>query len=357
MKYERPEYLAEGIKVTEFGSAFFGDTVLKVPVFDRPISIRENFKRAYKRENPVWVPNALTDGYVGMLAQLNGMPDADWSRNDRYGWTDWFGAQWTYVPEAGGPMLTPGTQFLDDITNWKTGVKFPDLDLYDWETNCKKFMDAYDGEKVIAVNIGLGCTERLVSLLGGYTEAMLAMAIEPETVREFLEAFVDWEITVVDKVLEYVPVDMITYHDDWGTERDTFFSEKMMEEIVFEPTKRLFGHIKSKGVCVELHSCGHIARFIPYMIEMGVDLMQIQTRCNDIAAYKVKYGDKIGFDLSAMPEGDVTADKMIQAVRELVDNMGAGGGLYAGVFSGDPEVLWHGTSELYYYSREKYERE
>ena len=64
-----------------------------------------------------------------------------------------------------------------------------------------------------------------------------------EAVRDFLEAFVDYKSGLVDKLCEYLPIDFITYHDDWGTERDTFFGESMMESMVLEPTKRMFGHI------------------------------------------------------------------------------------------------------------------
>ena len=356
MKYERPAFGAEGVPSVEFKPAFASGT-MRVPEFDRPISIRENFRRAWQRKDPYWVPNAMTDVRSEMLANLNGMPEADWSRTERYDWVDWFGVEWTFVPEAGGPMLKIGTQYLDDILNWETGVHFPKLDDYDFEGYCKRFLETYDRDKVLQVNIGMGCTERLVSLLGGYSEAMVAMALEPEAVCAFLDVFADFEIAMVDRLCQYLPIEMMTYHDDWGTERDTFFSERMMEEIVFPPTKRIFDHIKSKGICLELHSCGHIERFVPYMIQLGVDLLQIQPRANDIAAYKKKWGDQIGFDLFVTPEPGCGKDGVIRAVRELVDTYGAGGGLYSSVFSNDPETLWYGASELFYYSREKYDAE
>ncbi|NLO48541.1 MAG: hypothetical protein GX111_09535 [Clostridiales bacterium] len=355
MKYARHEYLAPGVKTTDY-KMMFGSGSIKVPVPDRPISIRENFKRAYKHQNPIWVPNSMTDITSEMIANLTGAGEADWSRKDRYDWQDWFGVDWTFVPEAGGPMLKVGTQYLDDIVNWETGVKFPNLDDYDIETRCKKFMETFDKEKILHVNIGLGCTERLVALMGGYTEAMIALAMEPEAVRDFLFAFVDFEIKVVDKLCQYLPIDMITYHDDWGTERDTFFGEKMMEDIVFDPTKKLFDHIKSKDICIELHSCGHIERFVPYMIKLGVDFLQIQARANDIPAFKKKWGDKIGFDLYAVPEGN-TKEDVIKAVHDYVDTYAAGGGLFGSVMTHDPELVWTGIMELYCYSREKYDAE
>jgi len=354
MKYTRPEFNDPSVPVIEVPG--FGG-VSRFPQYERPISIRENLVRAYTRNNPMWVPNRSVEVDAPMFQTLNGMPEADFSSKVRYDWVDWYGVDWTFVPEAGGPMLKTGTQFMDDILDWEKKVKFPVLDDYDWEGLCAKFMEKHDPEKPVQVDIGLGATERLVSLLGGYTDAMLAMAEEPEAVRDLLEAFADWEISVIDRLMKNIPLDVVLYHDDWGTERDTFFSEKMMEEIVFEPTKRIFQHVKKNNMCMELHSCGHIERFIPYMIDMGVDLLQIQARCNDIASYKEKYGDKIGFDLMVMPKPGDTKEDVVQQVRELIDTYGAGGGLYSTVFSRDPELVWYASNELYYYSREKYEAE
>lgn len=355
MKYERPAYLAEGIKTTDY-RLMFSDNIVKLPVPEHPISVRENFRRAYKRQNPLWIPNSRTDFTAVMIAGLTGAGEADWSRKDRYDWQDWFGVEWTYVPEAGGPMLKPGTQYLDDILNWEKGVKFPDLGDYDIEGLCKKFMETYDKEKILHVNIGLGCTERLVALLGGYTEAMVALALEPEAVGDFLNAFVDFEIKTVDKLIEYIPIDMITYHDDWGTERDTFFGEKMMEDIVFNPTKKLFGYINSKGICLEHHCCGNIKRFLPYMAQLGADFLQIQARANNIPLFKKEWGDKLGFNVNVTPD-TADAQSVIKSVRDMVDTYAAGGGVYGTVVASDPEAVWTGIMELYYYSREFYDAE
>ncbi|MCQ2530542.1 MAG: hypothetical protein MJ086_04720 [Lachnospiraceae bacterium] len=358
MKYERPKYLDPSIKTYFRKSAFSKAGGFTVPnITDRPISIRENFRRAMMHENPAWVPNSTTDFNFAMLTVVTGMPEADWTWTERTEYKDWFGVEWMYVPEAGGPMLKPNTQFLDDITDWKEKVKFPNLDEYDIEGCCKKWLETCDPEKVYHVNIGQGCTERLVALRGGYTDAMCDMALEPEAVREFLEAFVDWEIQLIDKLCEYLPLEYVTYHDDWGTERDSFFSEAMMDAMVYPPTKRLFDHIRSKGVFIELHSCGCIKRFVPYMIDLGVSMMQIQARANDFKAYKAQYGDKIGIEVGVMPTPGMTKDEAVARIHEIVDDFSAGGGMISSFMSPDPELLWDGTMELYYYSREKYEGE
>lgn len=355
MKYERPAYLDPSIKTAE-KRGMFGAASYKVPVPNYPISIKENFQRAANHNNPLWIPNSSCEVDTAMLSMVNGMPEADFTRKERHDFTDWFGVEWMFVPEAGGPMLKPGTQFMDDITEWEKKVKFPEMKDYDFAGMSAKWLARTDPEKVKQVNIGLGCTERLVALMGGYTDAMLAMAMEPEACHDFLMAFAEWDCKVVDELCKYIPLDFVTYHDDWGTERDTFFSEKYMEDIVFEPTKLLFSHIREKGIVLQHHCCGHIERFLPYMAQLGANYTQLQARANNIAAYKAKYGTVLGFEVGIHPE-EMTKEGVIKAVHEMVDTYGATGGVFTNCFLGDPELLWLAIMEAFCYSREFYDKE
>jgi hypothetical protein len=339
----------------------FSEQIVELPKFERPCSAVENLKRAARRDKPYWTPNGLTDlqsinptDLLTETAKVQASPV-----NVRF--RDWFGADWTFVASAGGPMLTPGTQICSDVTEWERIVKFPDLDAFDFASPAIEFMrNTYDPEKALSIDIGLGCTERFVSLMGGYEDALVSFATEPEACAEFFERFIDWEIRHFDKLLENYPLTMLTYHDDWGSEKDTFFSADMLERLIYSPTKRFFDHVKSKDVIIELHSCGNINRFIPYMISLGVDFMQIQRRVVDFPAVKAKYGDKIGF--CGMIEGlDFNSplpekDKLLEMVRYTQDVLGANGGLYVGMFISDPELLWAAVSELYAYSTELYSK-
>ncbi len=355
MKYPRPPYLDPAVKtVSRPGGP--GRPAMVLPVPDYPISMKENFRRVAKRENPLWVTNSALEMNMGMLFTVTGCPEANFGSKERHDYKDWFGAEWMYVPEAGGPMLKPGTQFMDDITQWEKKVKWPNFGDWPIQERCEAWLKRGDPEKICHVNVGLGCTERLVALMGGYTDAMLAMAMEPEAVRDFFEAFVDFECTLIDELLKYLPIDFITYHDDWGTERDTFFGEAMMESMVFEPTRRLFAYMHSKDIIVQHHCCGRIERFIPYDIAAGTDFMQIQARANDIPAYKRRWGDRIGFEVAVRPE-DQSRENVLREVRETVDTYAKGGGFFSSVAAQDPETAWDAVMELYYYSREKYDEE
>ena len=365
MKYPRPPYLSPDIPVTRTPILFAGMDA-DIPEIDYPIPAVENFKLAAARKTPVWIPNSQID-FQSMFSQelvIGRQQGPDYSHMDEdYEFTDLFNVQWTWMSEHGGPMHTPGTHLIEDITDWETGVIFPDLNEWDWTTIADDFMkNKYDPTKVMHINIGQGVTERLVAVMGGYTESMLALATEPEAVTDFFNRFVEFEIEFYDKLASLYPIDFVTYHDDWGTERDTFFSEKMMEELVLEPTKRIVDHIKSKGAIFQLHSCGNITRFIPYMIECGMDFMQIQRRAVDIPAMKEKYGDKIGFNSYGIegvdPGHDLTKEQYLQKVRDCVDLYGKSGGYYTAVApDADPTNTWDGIFELYCYSREFYDKE
>lgn len=372
MKYARYDYLQPGVPTVK-EKGIFGASEMILPAFDYPISAAENLKRAARRDKPYWVPNGLTDlqtilpneAILPVSEEVAGqIVCADFNRKSAVNWTftDWFNTNWTFVVQVGGPMLTPGTRVAEDITKWEKAVKFPDLKEWDFDTYAANFMkNEYNPNKALTMDLGLGCTERFVSVMGGYTEAMIAFAEEPEACAAFFERFVDHEIEWFDRLLTYYPLSMVTYHDDWGNEKDTFFSERMLEQMIYTPTKRLIDHIKSKGIVFELHSCGNIKRFIPYMIDMGVDFMQIQRRVVDFPAVKAQYGDKIGFcgGIEGLAFGAAPPSKeaLIHMIRHTVDVLGKGGGLYTGLFLNDPEFAWAATSELYAYSREFYDRE
>lgn len=366
MKYDRPAYGDTSVQKCKIKRR--GNLEFELPVFNYPVSPKENFMLAAERKTPYWMPNSLTDKQMLMAQDLvtgnvRGMQcSADISRpaTENYTFFDWFNTNWTWVASAGGPMLTPGFVLCEDITNWERDIIFPDLSEWDFTTAANEFMKTrYDPSKVMHINIGQGATERLVSVLGGYTGAMLALASEPEAVRDFLERFAEFTISYVDLISSLYPIDLITYHDDWGAEKDTFFGEKMMEEIVYEPTKRIVDHIKSKGILFEFHCCGNITRFIRYMIDIGMDFLQLQRRAVDIPAMKLKYGDKIGFNVfveGAVPGQAYSMEEMTCKIRNTVDLYGRNGGAYVNITELDPEKVWNIVSELYCYSREYYDR-
>ena len=369
MKYPRYDF-GDPAAPTVTNKTAFGEMTL--PKFDYPITPVENFRRSALRQKPMWAPFPSLDFQTlnpndmilptkateGLCINM----DFTHPHTEDYNFTDWFHTDWTYVHSAGGPMLTPGFVLCEDITEWEKAVKFPKLSDWDWDTFRDDFMkNKYDPGKALSVDIGLGCSERLVSILGGYTETMLAFATEPDACKDFFEAFIDHEIELFDKLIENYPITLLTYHDDWSNEKDAFFSPAMLEYMLWEPTKRFVDHVKSRGLIFQFHICGNMTRFLPYFARLGVDLLHIQRRVVDFIMVKEKYGDKLGFaagiegfEMGAPPP---PKDELVRMIRNTVDLFGSKGGFYLFSFLNDPELAWNAATELYAYSREFYDNE
>ena len=371
MIYPRHEYGDPAVKTVKSRS-FFGGGEFTLPAPDYPITPVENFKRSALHDKPMWVPNPSLDCQTISPNDMILPTDAvkgqcvcmDFSNPHTadYTFTDWFLTDWTYVHSAGGPMLTPGFSLCDDVTNWEKCAVFPKFDDWDWETFHGNYMkNEYDETKALSVDIGLGCTERFVSIMGGYTEAMLAFATEPDACKDFFNAFIDHEIEQFDRYMKYYPITRLTYHDDWSNERDTFFSPAMLEYMLMEPTKRFVDHVKKAGCVFEFHCCGNMTRFAPYFVELGVNLLQIQRRAVDFIQLKKDYGTILGFgagieglEMGAPPP---PKEKLIEMIHNTVDIFAPTGGFYSFSFMSDPEMLWTATDEFYAYSREFYDKE
>ncbi len=362
MKLERP---APGTGKTKKATTAFGKIDVDLPDFDKPISIKENFYRALKHQDPCWVPFTPFDMQERHMTHLADKgpegyflgPDLSW-KCDRFTYLDPFGNSWTFDPNAGGACMTYGTRICDDILKWEEQVKFPDFHEWNLEERAERYMkEEYDPERVMHIDIYHGPYQALADVLGSFSDALEAMFVEPEATRAFFDRFTDWMIWLMEKLSSLYPVDLFTIHDDWGTEKDAFFSPAMMEDLLFEPTKKMIDYVHSKGKLYQFHCCGRVDKFMDAFCELGPDLMQLQRRVNDLPKYKELYGDKLGFSAGLegyIPRKPYTHDELIKLVRDSADIFAPNGGWVPGIYGLSPAQMWEVYSELYCYSSEMY---
>ena len=362
MRLERPVF---GTGKTRPALSAFGNLKAELPAFEFPISIKENFYRAARRDQPCWVPFPaadMQDLHMCHLANhcpagLQLGPDHG-ATEARYTYKDAFGNSWTWDRNAGGACMTPGTRVFDDILKWEEQVHFPDYHEFDLAETAADFLrNRYDPERVLHIDIYHGPFQALSDLLGGFAEALEAMFVEPEASRAFFDRFADWMIWWIDTLSALYPVDMFTVHDDWGTEKDAFFSPAMMESLLFEPTKRIIDHVHGLGKLYEFHNCGRVEKFMDAFCALGPDFMQLQRRVNDTPKYKQLYGDRLGFNTGIEglePGKPYSKDELAALIDRSVEIFAPGGGFLPAVRTGSPEMLWDAYAELYCASRELY---
>jgi len=369
MKYPRPTYREPGFPTFSNGSPY-GNIPMVLPVFDTPITPRENFLRAAKRDNPMWVPNQHTDMQefnpcelaTHKLGKFEAGPNFRLGSKENYTFIDPYGNSWTWEATAQGAMLTPGTKLLEDICDWEKVIKWPIFDEWTYKEVAEEFMaNKHDPKKALGLELFQGCTEMLVAFLGGYGEGMVAMAEEPEACADFFDFFADRMIAFFDYLKALYPIDIVTYHDDWGTQISTFFSPKMFEELVYEPTKKIVSHVQKNGTLFNLHTCGKIDTLLPYMADIGFDYLQLQLSAVDAPKLKAAYNtDKMGLMIPVdghIPGAPLTDEQMIELVRKNVDLYASRGGYFPWIFETGERPLWTLSTELYCYSREFYDKE
>lgn len=367
MTYARPRFGDPSVKTVK-AKTVFNPTEFILPVFAQPISARENFYRAMRQEKPMWVPLALTDLQELHMSQIYDKGPEGYqlgpSLSDpraRYTYLDAFGGHWTWDKNAGGACMTPGTRICDDILKWEDQIKFPDLHEWNLEEFAENYMkQRYDPDKALHIDLYHGPFQSLADYMGGFAEALEAMFVEPEACRALFDRFADWMIWLIDKLSALYPVDMFTVHDDWGTEKDAFFSPAMMEELLYEPTKRIIDHVHGLGKIYQFHCCGRIDKFMPYFAQLKPELTQIQRRVNDLPEYKRRYGKGIGFQCGLedyVPGRPYSDEELTDLVRKSADIYAPGGGWLPSFFGVRPEAMWTIVAELGCYSRELYEKE
>lgn len=292
------------------------------------ISEKENIMRLYQHKMPQYLPifgqgiqNLMIKGYYEMPKIIG---------EEGY---DWFGVHWKFP--AGEVAAMPGPDFmLDEISDWKTVVKFPDLDAFDWEKAIEiDKVNEFDRENnLLFLRLHNGLFERLHFLMG-VENALCAMMMEPELVLELLDAMVDYKCKLVDKIAQYYKPDVICYHDDWGTQRSLFFSPDTWRLLFKERTAKIVRHVQSKGIKFELHSCGMIKDLIPEIVDdLKVDSLNIMC-LNDIPALKKITENKVLYNVYLNTQkydvmagaGKLTEEILRQGVREELLSCAQGG--------------------------------
>lgn len=322
------------------------DTI--VPKHNYPITPKENMLRLLRGEMPLWVPNQTLDNNA---IQPMVMPDA---RARSFGGTDWFGIEWEYEPLTKAAMVKPGTRRLSDLTNWREELVFPDLSAIDWQ---KDYEENYKGriaeDRLSYFVIVNGLFERLADL-ASFEDTFCYLLEEPEELTAFYDKLADWHIELIKIAKEVYHADMILFHDDMGTQRSTFFSPAMYDELFVPQYQKITKAAHDLGMYICLHSCGCISTLMPLIIKAGFDAWEGQDSANDKEAIMKEYGkDLAQLTLYIIP-ADMSTEDAIADIHKRVDTLASTGRFGCRLRDEKPDREVNLADELYRYSRMKY---
>lgn len=302
---------------------------------------RENMDLVWQHKQPLWVPMINTDAQMIITPEFNDRPLFMNGVDD-------FGVQWELDPEHPELMthVKPGCELFDDISEWKKHVTFPSCKDKNWEAAAMrtKAMWAKKDEIQGYVVGNMGGFERICALMG-HVNALMGMYDDEEAFAEFIEAYADYRIEQFEYIKKYLDVDFLMMHDDWGNQKNMFFSPEMWRKFFKEPERRMVKRCQELGMHYMHHSCGYIEPIIPDLVEIGVESWHGGSPVNDLKKIKAEYGDKLifagGVDPQVTDTGHATEEEIRAEVRRVIDTLGKGGGLMissAVMFSTVPNV-------------------
>lgn len=308
-----------------------GAAIANAPVGPKPIdetlpcTPKENLLLVLEHKTPEFLP--VTGDTVTMA------PDVIVERSpDNRDGKDWFGVEWTFEPGIGATMVKPGSEILDSIVGWQDKVRFPDLEAIDWVESAKGMEQYYDPNRMSDWWLSIGPFERLHSLLG-MENAMIALIEDQDEVAEFFEAFIDYKVKLIKKLTTHYKVDMINFHDDWGSNLNGFIPPKIFERLLVPNMKKVVEATHDGGAYFNLHSDGKIEMYMPHIVDIGVDMWNPAQVVNDLVMIKREYGDRLvlsgGMDDGWTNDIDASEEKLRAYAREKADVLGANGGFLA----------------------------
>lgn len=288
---------------------------------------RENMDLVWQHKQPLWVPMINTDAQMIITPEFNDRPLFMNGVDD-------FGVQWELDPEHPELMthVKPGCELFDDISEWKKHVTFPSCKDKNWEMAAMrtKAMWAKKDEIQGYVVGNMGGFERICALMG-HVNALMGMYDDEEAFAEFIEAYADYRIEQMEYIKKYLDVDFLMMHDDWGNQKNMFFSPEMWRKFFKEPERRMVKRCQELGMHYMHHSCGYIEPIIPDLVEIGVESWHGGAPSNNLAKIKAEYGDKLIFagcvDPQVTDSGRATEEEIRAEVRRAIDTLGKGGGL------------------------------
>jgi hypothetical protein len=168
-----------------------------------------------------------------------------------------------------------------------------------------------------------------------------SMLLEPEWMHDFCRTYTDFYKQYMTYVFDNVGVpDGVLLLEDMAYKNTPFCSPKTYDEIIFPYYREIVAFLKARGVYAMLHSCGCVTTLLPYIAEMGFQLlnpMEAKAGC-DLEAFVKQYKHQFvfmgGMNEMLLETGDLPLIR--RETKKILDMMKAEGARY--IFGTDHSV-------------------
>jgi uroporphyrinogen decarboxylase len=170
--------------------------------------------------------------------------------------------------------------------------------------------------------------------LRGMEQFLMDMVTQPAIAYEIMRRVTDFYLGMLERVMAAAGdrVDLIWTSDDIAHQHGKLISLRAWRELIAPHHERLNQRIHELGSRVMYHSCGAVKPYIPGLIKIGIDVLdvlQFSAAHMDPIEIKTEFSDNLcfhgGMDIQhTLPFG--TQDEVRRVARELIGVLGRNGG-------------------------------
>lgn len=175
--------------------------------------------------------------------------------------------------------------------------------------------------------IGFSLYERAWTLRG-IEDLLMDFYINPDFADELLGKICDYNITQIEKALEY-DIDAVYFGDDWGQQKGLIMGYDLWKRFIYPHLKSMYKKVRENGKYVMIHSCGDVDELFDDLVNIGLNSFNpFQSEVMDIYEILPKYKGRLAFygGLSmqkTLPFG--TVEEVISESKKLLE-LGKDGG-------------------------------
>ena len=259
----------------------------------------------------------------------------DHSRGPQGGKDIW-GVTYVANEETGFASIPePNNFILEDITDWRDVIKFPEVPNVDWAKMAEDDYAKAEIDRNVS-SVYTGCNfmpfQQLIAFMG-FNEGLCALYEEPEEVKDLLNTMTDFWLPIIENTLDHYKPDWYYMLDDTASRFNPFFSPEIYEDIFLPIYHRLAKPAIERGLPIGFHNCGHCEAFLDYMKSFGVKFWDPAqpSAFNDLDGIKAKYGRELAivgaWEVQLFPEWpNVPEEEIIQSIKDTIDHYAPGGG-------------------------------
>jgi uroporphyrinogen-III decarboxylase len=320
-------------------------------VFEMAMVPSDKWKPGHDEDEEGLFPHPFDDAII--QAGLWDWEKPDWAKNNpAYEGTNWLEVEreeidiWGCIWKRKGDASTMGHPSRPSLSDWNKLDDYLDKYIpnpFDKSQYSPFFLDRVHSaakNKYRACTLGFLGPLQIAANMRGFTTYLIDHKRNPDNVMRLLEYFTQWYIENMDAWIKYgADPHAFILVEDLGTQQGPFLSPKQFEKFYKPVYESIYKAAHERNCDIIQHCCGKIDTILPYLIEWGLDAIELDsprmTGYNDLREFrgKIMFWGCVNIQ-SIYTRG--TPEECEREVWHMVRNLGTHNGGFGAYFYSQP---------------------